>query len=271
MLVMLFGACERSEEIEVAAPYKPKVVVSCFLQGQSNVLLVAVTQSQPVFNVEPTPGLEPTPAFIKDASVTIQQGLNRYILTYDTIENLYRLDIPDEIQGDEQYALTVTSGNNVVTGTTTIPGTVNVNLKLQFDSTLQSDQTYQYRATIACTMLDAGKHYIGVYPVLVYDDSSRYLMYTEGIDRIIEIAQGETATKTVVSSFSAPGIAPVRMEVIIATCDKAFAKNSNRVFDLLNTNFSPFIEPAITYSNMSGGIGVMGSFNPETRYSLNLQ
>lgn len=271
MLTILFVSCERSEEIEVDAPYKPKVVVSCFLRGQSNVLLVAVTRSQPVFNVEPTPGVESTPTYIKDAFVTIQQGLNHYTLTYDTTENLYKMDIPGEIHAGEQYELTVTSGNDVVKGTTTIPKIVNVSLGLVLDSTVQWDGSYQYRATISCKMLDAGKHYIGLYPILVYSDSSKYMMYAEAMDRIIEIAEGETTTKKFVPSFSSTDITPVRVEVIIATCDKAYAKNINRTLDLFGSSISPFIEPAITYSNMSGGIGVIGSINPETRYTLNLQ
>ncbi len=270
-LTLFLVSCERYEEIEVDAPYKPKVVVSSFLQSKSNMLFVAVTRSQPVFNVEPLSQLENTPTYIKDASVTFRQGANSYTLLYDTIQNVYRMDMPTEIHAGELYELTVTSGNETVQGTTTIPESVNADLKLQFDSTLQWDGTYQYRATIKCTLLDAGKHYILLYPILVYSDSTTNMMYTDGIGKIMEISGGETVTTTFLSSFSAIGVTSERIEVAIVACDKAFAKNSTNVLDLFGSNISPFTEPAITYSNMTGGIGVIGSVNPETLYRLNLR
>lgn len=272
LFLLVFAGCERYENIEIDAPYKPKIVTACFLQGLSNEVQVAVTRSQPVFNVEPKPGFESAPEYIKDAKVMLQQGFNIYFLDFDSVTNFYQASLPSTINAGEKYELTITSGNETSKGSTTIPGKVNAAIQMKFDSTLQSDGLYQYQATITCTPTDPGKHYLEFYPILFYADSSMALMDPGMFTKITELNQGQSVTKTFYSTVSMNGVPPVRLELMIVTGDEGYAKNSKGVFDITGGfGFSPFIDPAITYTNMSGGIGITGSYNPETRYTFNLK
>lgn len=270
--MMAIAGCERYDDLEVDIPYKPKIVTACFLQGLSDEVQVAVTRSQPVFNVEPKPGFEPAPEYIKDATVILHQGFNVYPLHFDSTTNFYYALLPSTIQAGQKFELTVTTGNETSEGSTIIPGKVNANVQMKFDSTLQYDGLYQYRATVTCTPTDPGKHYLEFYPILYYADSSMALMDEGTFATITTLNQGQSVTKTFFSTVSMNGVPPVRLEFMIVNGDEGYAKNSKSVFDLTGGfGFSPFIDPAITYTNMTGGIGITGSYNPETRYVFNLK
>jgi hypothetical protein len=185
---------------------------------------------------------------------------------------LYVATLPNAIQTGEVYSITVTSGSTESKGSTTIPGKVSTNTHIQFDSILQYDDTYQYRVVMTTKLLEAGKHYLDFFPVLVYEDSTRDLMYAEGISTISELNQGQTVTKTFVSSFSSFGAAPIRVDLTVVNCDEGYGKSTLRILDLFGgINLSPFTDPGITYSNMTNGIGIIGSYNPETQYSFDLR
>lgn len=271
LFIMVLAGCERYDDVDIDIPYKPKIVTYCFLQTSSTEVQVAVARSQPVFNTTPKPGAEPEPEYITDATVMLQQNFNIYFLEYDTASKLYQVSLPSAIKANEHYKLTVTSGSETSTGSTTLPGKVNANVQVKFDSTLQSEGLYQYSATITCTPTDPGKHYIELYPILFYDDSITEpdLMGSTTISKVTELNQGQSVTKTFYSTVSINGVSPARLELMIVNCDEAYAKNTYSIFS--SPLFSPFQDPAITYTNMSGGIGLFGSYNPETRYTFNLK
>jgi hypothetical protein len=274
ILITLFAGCERYDDVEVDVPYKPKIVTSTFLRAQTTLVQVAVTRSLPVFNAEQTSGMESSPEYIKDATVMLQKGSETFFLTYDPDQQIYLFDLPSPIQAGERYELTVTSKNETSKGSTTIPGKVNIQAQLAFDSILQEDGSYQYLATLSFTLHDKGKHYLDFVPVLVYNDSSSNIdmMYTQGFGTITELTQGETATKVFVSSINAIGMSPQRLDLYVANCDEPYSRNANRSVDLIGgVGLIPFLDPVTTYSNMSGGIGIMGSFNMETKYTFNLK
>jgi hypothetical protein len=275
LILMLLVSCERYDDVEVDIPYKPKIVTTCLVQSGSNQLQVAVTLSQPVFNRETTPGAENSPTYITDAIVTIQQGSNTYTLVYDENENLYLFDLPSPILAGQAYDLTVTAGDKQSTGFTTIPSKANTHTTLQFDSVLLYDETYQYIARASTKLLDPGKQYLDFYPVIVYSDSSRSLMYTEGgtTTTLTEVKQGQTVHKTFLpQEIKDPGIYPERLELIVVNCDEGYGKNILSITNLFGgISLSPFSDPAITYSNMKGGIGIIGSYNPETIYYFQLR
>jgi hypothetical protein len=268
-LLMLLTGCERYEDVEIDVPYKPKLVTACFLQAQSSTVLVAVSRSLPVFNNQSKPWGEDNIEYVTNASVVLQRGSTKYYLTYDTAQKLYQADLPVAVQSGEQYELVVTSGDNTSRGTTIIPGIVNTNSSIKLDSSLQWDGSYLYTATLNATLVDPGKHYVDFMPVIVYVDSSNEMMYTQDIGVIKELNQGETISRTFKTTQGIVGRYPIRIELIVMNCDEAYARNTNRVVDLMSgIGGIPFSEPAVTYSNMSNGIGTFGSFNPETRVNF---
>jgi hypothetical protein len=100
-------------------------------------------------------------------------------------------------------------------------------------------------------------------------------MYTEGgtTTTLTEVKQGQTVHKTFLpQEIKDPGIYPERLELIEVNCDEGYGKNILSITNLFGgISLSPFSDPTITYSNMKGGIGIMGSYNPETTYYFQLR
>jgi hypothetical protein len=274
LLCFVITSCERYEDIEVDAPYKPKLVASCFLQADNNELRVSVTRSKPYFGEVESPETS-QPDYVTNATVELSQGGNRYTLTYDSNENQYVYMMPTSTIGAGQnYSIDVSGDGKHLTGTTQIPGKLNTQIKVLFDSIPFGDGTYQYRVTITCTLLDAGSYHVQLFPMMVYADSMRYPMYLEnfGLNRIETLQQGQSLTRTFLSSFSASSIPPVGVEAIVLNADEGYARNEAHIYESMMAGAgSPFVEPAITYSNMKGeeGIGVIGSFTIASQYRIN--
>lgn len=266
VLGFMLSSCERNETIEFDIPFKSKVVVASFLTADETQISVWLTKTTKAVGAE----IPQEATLVTDAEVTLMHDGNSYLLTYDSINEVYVGDMNGApFESGKKYNLLVKSGDETITGYTTIPQPSTTISTCKFDS-IFGIMGLTYLVTFNTTQISAGSNHLLLYPYIVFEDSSRYALYYEGRDRVRAIAEQKTISQ--MFSVSSPSSRPVRVELLTYTCDEPYAQyyNKSATFNYGSLGIA-FGEVSITYSNMSNKIGVFASYVPSSAQSFPLQ
>ncbi len=255
MLCILYS-CERFEEVNLELPYEEKAVAACFLNAEEATLTVWLQKTYPVIGVE----MPTDPIWITNAQVTLESGSTTIPFTYDSPGRFYTADVSSTpLEVGKTYKLSIiTSDGVVISGSTVIPYPISTSQTLQFDSLLSyKGSTYSARFNITNTSTQGA--YLLAIPYMVFADSNRFPFYFNERDRVVYLEPNKQINQV----FTCPIIGQelVRMELLLYTTDKPYAQyfNKNATIDYASLGV-PFAEASVTYSNMSNGIGIIGSY-----------
>lgn len=255
-MISVFYSCERFEEVDLELPYEEKAVAACFLNAEEATLTVWLQKTYPVIGVE----MPTEPIWIADAQVLLESGSATIPFTYDSNGRFYTADVSSTpLEVGKTYKLSITTADGkVINGSTTIPNPISTIQTLQFDSLL-SYKGSTYSAKFSITNTSNQGSYLLAFPYLVFADSSRFPFYFNERDRVVYLEPNKQITQV----YTCPifGQEPVRMELLLYTTDKPYAQyyNKNATIDYASLGI-PFAEASVTYSNMSNGIGIIGSY-----------
>ncbi|TLV00905.1 DUF4249 domain-containing protein [Dyadobacter luticola] len=152
-VAITFSACE-SLITDIPASKLPqvdsKLVVQCFISPQSSRINVVVTESVPVFGDVTGRG-----GVVRNAIVTISDGIKEAIVPYDTVSQLYSLDrTVFSILASKTYYLNVTDGKRTVTANCTVPGKVVIPKSFVIDTTFSNEVSTDTTLTLKMTWDD---------------------------------------------------------------------------------------------------------------------
>lgn len=270
IFIMLLVSCERYSEVDLELPFKDKLVAVSFVEEGSNTFQLALTRTTPV---QSSMYLQ-EPNYMTDAAVTLKTPDRSYLLNYNTETKFYETTMPAEsFEEGKTYQVSIEQGGETIYGSTAIPGSVTPSVSLVLDSVLESG-TYTYLANISCGIKAPGTHYIAFNAFMVYSDSSIVAMLplNQVAKPVYVLKNGEQATKMFQSAFSSEFVPPVRIEVSVMVCDKAYALYNNTLNGIdLNSSGISFGEPSILDGNMSNRIGVIGSYRYLPSYGVPLK
>ncbi|MES2560190.1 MAG: hypothetical protein V4590_10640 [Bacteroidota bacterium] len=258
IVVLMFTACERQEDVDLKVPYKRKLVASVFIGAGDSLVRATLSYTTPVFGAPPAIDIRHANA----ATGVMQYRGMQTGFVYDSIGHEHQAIIsPYSAVAGEAYQFVFTDDLGSVRGTTVIPQPVDLTIQLRFDST-QTPDFPVYVADLTYSLQSAVSSYIKLLPVLMLDDSfSLVPMVLETFNPMVLMRPGESVTSRFVASASLNGLHGLNLRCLIITCDEAYAKHYNATQTVDLGTVLPGSEPTQFYSNMSNGIGVVASYN----------
>lgn len=296
--LLSFSACE-SLVTEVGPESLPdtesKLVVQSFISPQAARITVVVTESVPLFG-ESTGALN----IIRNATVRISDGSREATMRYDSAGSSYSIDRTRfNIVAGKTYQLAVSDGKRSVQATCTVPGKT-ASIKSYVIDTVYSENAFNPDTTITVKMTwddipgEANFYRLRSFLELEYTivESSGPENYKErrvrnrfNVDWDRSVGRNDYRSDvnldgTVFSSptgrFTLPTptsyqdedgkvhIVYPKSKVISLTfevdnTDETYFKY-HRSLQLRNTD-NPFSEPALIYSNVTGGLGCFAAYN----------
>ncbi len=263
----IFGltSCESDATVDVPET-KPKLVVSSFISPQDTQVVVRVKRSKPIFqsyNVN-------TSASVANASVSITNGSTTMQLNYNSTGEYYGVSATlFPITAGTTYTLTVTTPEGeTATAKTTVPGVAPAAMNVSYTYVVEDSNSFfvsrHYTITINWNDFSGQSDLYRVVPVqlvksvinptdtfqlragefLISDANNDGGTIQDKIDFYNHIAQGSDT---------------------IVGFDFYLMRSSPEYYlyheSLLNYNSGdPFSEPSLIYTNITGGLGVFGSY-----------
>lgn len=297
LLCALLSSCESmiSDIDQDKLPkIESKLVVECYISPQSGEIKVMVTESQPLFGPA---DYEPT--YIKNATVVISGETGQVTVPYKDSLNSYVVKTGQfKIEAGKRYSLMVSDGKRTVNASCTVPhnvatlknfsivpvtesrylGDSSVNVKLSWEDIKGEVNYYALRGYSEIEQKNYSFNSAGgeVRVVTqrtktVFNSNYENFLYTDtNIDGItfnspvfnVSLYKynmtyvDKNGVKQTVSSD--PVLKEVYFEVL--NMDENYYKFSKTVKDN-NNNDNPFVEPALIYTNVEGGLGCFGAYN----------
>lgn len=297
LLCALLSSCESmiSDIDQDKLPkIESKLVVECYISPQSGEIKVMVTESQPLFGPA---DYEPT--FIKNASVIISGEAGQVTIPYKDSLNSYVVKTGQfKIEAGKRYSLMVSDGKRTVNASCTVP--LNVATLKNFSIVPVTDSRYPGDSTVTVKMSwedirgetnyyslrgyseierknflfdpnGGGGSVVNEKYKTVFNSNYENFLYTDtNIDGVtfnspvfnislykfnINYVDKNGVKQTIPSN---PTIKEVYFEVL--NMDENYYKFSKTVKDN-NDNDNPFVEPALIYTNIEGGLGCFGAYN----------
>ena len=271
-----------------------KLVVECYISPQSDQIKVIVTEPQRLFgpaNFEPI--------YIKDASVIISGDAGQITIPYkDSLNNYVVKASQFKIEAGKKYSLVVSDGKRTVRASCMVPesapavknctiqpltepryvGDSSINVKMSWDDIKgepnyyavrgyaeieQKDRTYNPNGgEIKITNQRTKRVFNSYYEDFLYTDTNidgvtfnspvyNVSLYKANISYIDNDGKKQT--------FSTD---PILKEVYfeILNMDQNYYKFCKTIKDNGNSD-NPFVEPALIYTNIIGGLGCFGAYN----------
>ncbi len=268
ILVAAFLASCTEEDSDIVLPKQsPKLVLSSFICPDDTMLFVYVSQTSPILGAI-------TSEQISNATVSLIHGTDTIDFSYNANFQAYTYQTSNSfLLENEIYTITAsTPDGRKVSGSCKIPTKRNINFSYQLDSINNgtkstyfinlkwkdsTDQIYYYRPKVR----------LSYYYLL---DST--FIFNEAIvtSNSAEIITGKQSTDSVTAQFKTneiPTIAHKMMIVQLITVDEPYY-----LFEISPKNIFSFpnYEPYAVYSNTTGGLGIVGSYNNKVENFVNL-
>jgi hypothetical protein len=280
LLILLFVSCEKEAHVKLP-PVKEKLVINSFISPQDTILRVFVGKSTPVFGTKDLNiPIQEQNGRIKDAKVTISDGIKLIQLEYDSAESKY-LSKKNEllIETGKEYFLEVTALGQTAKASCIVPDPtpiVAIKLDTLDKRILTLDQEYIF-TTIQINAiwkdLFQWKNYYRIYgemefsePRYPQDPTTKYMLFNFENDFINDVEEGS-------GDFSRKGKANLyiptdpdsatnmvtKIHTYLITSDKNYF--SYHKWYNNNDDENPFVEPTLTPTNIQEGLGVFAAYN----------
>jgi hypothetical protein len=269
LLFLTCVSCQREETVDLEIEQKSKLVPAVFIGvGDTTFSAIVGRSTKIIGDMEESNSTQMVTT--ATGSITNLSSNISYTLTYDEDNFKYFVNAaPETVKAGGQYKVQFWEGDESVEGMTTIVDAVKASVSMKFDSTLDLAGNQVYSALFTCTSGSSGLHYIRLYPMIIYSDSSAMLMSDYANKQDIKgLQEGQSYTHQFSSMFSSPSIFPVRVQVMVIACDEPYARYYNAARAINYNEISPLSEPSFIYSNMSNGAGVIASYNVSEIVSL---
>ncbi|MEO6903583.1 MAG: DUF4249 domain-containing protein [Bacteroidia bacterium] len=264
----VFASCEK-EVTNIQLPEtKSKLVLGCFLVPSDTVINVTITKSMPIFNNTSTKA----EVFVENASVTISDGVNSAILPEKGF-GLYQVNskIFPIIEGKEYTVSASASSYDNVYGKCTVPksvaavnaslngpiNTVGSSIELKWQD-IPNQNDYYIVSVYGFSVNDSLSKSDTVYNYVFYSDEPYKDNGKDGHEMSISIKLKKAYEKKGYS-FKGYSITIFNLEYNYYMYLKSFNKYNN------NDPSNPFSEPALVYTNVDKGLGVVGGY---TRFNF---
>ena len=274
-VAVLLGACEK-EVTGIKLPESDaKLVVTSFISPQDTAWRVTLYRSVPTLGVR-----EPTSPGVAGALVTVTDGDQTVTLAHqgDALYELPTANFP--VVAGRTYTLRVQAPDGeTVEAACTVPGALDVS-SLVIDSVQSvNDARYRYYLRMSWTDVGGQENYYRLagemrlewkqvpdnapptlYPVAIYWDGEAFLD-DKGKD-------GETlySPKGNLLPFG-PGTNPnmrIYLYASLLHTDRHYYQYHLSARGAIRSRDNPFAEPALVYSNVTGGLGIFAAYNRTT-------
>ena len=267
-----------------------KLVVECYISPQSEIILVQVTESQPLFGPSTY-----NPVYITNATVTLSGENGQVLIPYNDSTFNYRISSDRfRIEAGKKYNLVVTDGSRTVRASCIVPAR-----KAEMKGYV-IDTIYGYRydgdtvARVKMSWYDikgeanyySVRGYAETELTIPYYDSETggskpqrvasktlldythqdFLLSDTNIDGITFEAPTYYVQLPTKFSFpyndemvySDPKFKSIQFEIL--NLDENYYRFYKSLKDHNNSD-NPFVEPTLLYTNIDGGLGCFGSYN----------
>ena len=272
-----------------------KLAVECYISPQSEEIQVRVTQSQPLFGPASYEAV-----YIKNANVVISGESGRITIPYnDSLKSYTAKASLFKIEAGKKYSLLVNDGIRSVNATCTVPAN-NATVKSYSIEAVTTGPRYPGDSMVEAKMSwDDIKGELNYYVIRGYADIERkvYLSNQSGGGGNIVMQRSKNVFNSSYENFlyvdtnidgitfkspvfnislynqrtnyldkdgkqhtlwSDPALKEVYFEIL--NMDENYYKFSKSIKDNQNSD-NPFVEPALVYTNIKGGLGCFGAYN----------
>ncbi len=272
-----------------------KLVVECYLSPQSEEIVVKVTESQKLFGPA---SYEPT--YIKNATVTLSGTAGQIQIPYNDSSFSYRIPAGAfKIEAGKKYDLLVSDVSRTVKATCTVPKNqvtfksytvdtvydnttpweqdTSVTFKASWNDIKGEKNAYSLRGYFEILETNGYSYNSGTGHVILrrrankrVHNNENYLLTDTNLDGItFDSPVYDVSVRTRMLGYitqngqnqyiwSNPKLIKIQFEVL--NLDENYHKFSKSIKDGAN-NDNPFVEPALVYTNIEGGLGCFGAYN----------
>ncbi|HEX8530063.1 MAG TPA: DUF4249 domain-containing protein [Cytophagales bacterium] len=274
VLGFLLGACRKEVEGFVLPESDAKLVVHCFISPDDPYLTASVSRSRSVFANQ-----SPADTLVRDATVTLSDGVNAIRLPYDTSWQAYvymMRHTPNDsfpIKSETTYALRVTTPRGeVVTASCAVPAALDVPITIYPDSVWDAYyQQYYYRMRMSWPDPPGQDN---LYRVAGWSEekisSSSMVVPPARWEAAAEISdQGLDGRQLmspwgVMQRYSTDPTLGVTIYARLLHTDPHYYRYHRSVYLAKQSQANPFAEPVLIYSNITGGLGAFGAYTETT-------
>lgn len=290
-LILLAGCHKLQHEVDLARLNNEaaKLVVTCFLSPQDQVLAVKVTRTKSIVGQHQGASNDTD---VVDATVQLSEGGRSVRLVYDAGQAYYRADVQKlPVIVGRTYALRVqTPANEQVTGFCTIPGPVPLACAT-FDS-LTEGQVQRYFVRVQWQDLPAQTNFYQITGLFRYvtncptceknptyqaREEAAYLHFDNLEGTLVNdyshaggtlISEPAFLNSTANGNDPQPGFRSqykaATVVVNLLNIDRNYYQYQNAVVRQAESKNNPFAEPVLILSNLQGGLGCFGAYNRST-------
>ena len=270
-----------------------KLVVECYISPQSEEIIVRVTESQKLFGPST---YEPT--YIKNAIVTLSGDAGEIKIPYNDSLTSYRVPASAfKVEAGKKYNLLVSDDTRSVKATCTVPASQVTFKSYEVDTLVRNRWEADTSITFKATWNDIkGEENVytlrGYFEVLemnffTYDPATGEAVIRRQANRTVHNNENYLVTDTnldgisfnspvyeiqirsfkfgypgpdgqIIERYTEPKLQEIRLEVL--NLDEHYRRFSKSMKDGGN-NDNPFVEPALVYTNIEGGLGCFGAYN----------
>jgi hypothetical protein len=279
-LGFLLGACQKEVEGFDLPESDAKLVVHCFISPQDDYLTASVTRSVPILGAG-----NPADTLVKDAAVTLSDGVRSVLLPYDRDQKAYTRSVWTAREGDLEikpgtsYRLQVTTPRGeTATATCTVPTELNLPITVSPDSAWDAfTQQYYHRMRVSWPDPPGQVNY---YRVAGWKEEVTSVSadgrptgighspaHWEAEETISDQGQDGLRLVSPRAQWRGSGFqSPLRtsLNAHLLHTDPHYYHYYRSVRRAKQSQANPFAEPVLVYSNVTGGLGVFGAFTRTT-------
>lgn len=263
--IFALTSCESDATVDIPET-KPKLVVASFISPQDTQVVVRVKRSRPIFQSYDVN----TSASVANAAVTITDGNTTIQLNYNSTDEYYGVSATlFPITAGTTYTLTVTTPEGEsATAKTTVPGAAPASINLPFTYVLEDSSSFQVtrRYTFDAEWPDfsgqTDRYRVVPIRLMVNSNnpadtaqliSAEALLTDENNDGGTIRSKIETWTYEYLGSDTT-----VAYDFYLMRCSPEYYLYHESLFNY--NSGDPFSEPSLIYTNITGGLGVFGSY-----------
>jgi hypothetical protein len=273
--IVSLSACE-SMISDVAVPEsKPKLVINGYLSPENDTLKVNIQESEPLYT--PSTNFELGYPVVTDAVVKISDGNKSITLIYNNSQKKYLAvsDVFNIEPGSTYYLEVSTPRGDLATSSCTIPNSVIPEIEI---TNIETFNDYGYIEKVVSfrfkDVAGEGDFYhvqAGILYVTEFGEDfmgETYLEKGEPFESDVNKDGSYFLYKTGRIGGQVPNQTSLHIYIFIGVTDENYFNYHRSVTNFQDDN--PFSEPTPVYTNITGGLGVFGSYSGRI-ISINLK